>query len=58
MQVVWREMPAIGMKLADRGAMRLVGRKHFDFMGQIAALGEIARRAGRHNIVPSRMPAL
>jgi hypothetical protein len=51
-------MPSIAVQLAHTGAMRLMGRKHFDFMGQITALGQIARRTRRYNIVPCRMTTL
>ena len=51
-------MPPIAVKLADTGAVRFVSREHFDFVRQITALCQIARRTRSHNIVPRRVAAL
>ena len=58
MQVMGREAAADALQLMHVGAARMTGRAHADVFGQLAALAQIARRAGGDDVLPRGAPAL
>ena len=56
-QMVGRKGAAVFLQVADRRAPRALARVHRAFVFELAALGEIARRAGCNDVVPGGAPA-
>lgn len=53
MQEVGRERPTIAVQFKNRWPVWCLFRHHADDLGDFTALGEIARRTSRHDVVPS-----
>src|SRR5215212_9710772 len=57
MEVVRREMPAIGMEIVEGRSERGLGRPHLDFAREAVSFAEIAGGAGRDHVLPGSLPA-
>ena len=58
MQVIGRKEPTVIVQVLYRWLVRMLVRQHASLLWQLAAFFEIAGRAGRHDIVPCRFPAM
>ena len=56
-QIVGWEQAAVAVQLKHRRLDRLLRRPHLGVAGHQTALFQIARRARRHDVVPSCQPA-
>ena len=57
-QVVRRERPSVVVQVLNRRLVGMLVREHAGLFWQLAALFEVAGRAGRDNIVPCRLSAM
>ena len=51
-QVVWREQPAVAVKLMHRRCKRMLLRKHPRLLRREIALAQVTWRARRHHVFP------
>src|SRR5579875_3798103 len=51
-QVIWRKQPPVLVQMMHRGLERHLRGPHLRLLGRLVAFAQIARRAGRDNVVP------